>query len=248
MTGAGDRNGWWWPLGLAAGLAAVLLSALGAASAASLGGATAPGLAAFSFASTTGAPTVLAHENFTGTNGANLSGTATDSGGFTWASGTGTWTVQGNQARSTSANGSNLGFNSGVSNGSVEATIYRNGNTSWDTTVGMNASADGNDALLANWWSGTNGNIDLYKRVGGSYIQLASVSNLYSGAPPSSATVRIESPSTSIIKVYLNGVLKITYTLSSGEQATFKNATHRYAGVSAYFDGTSTFDNFHLDA
>ncbi len=43
-------------------------------------------------------------------------------------------------------------------------------------------------------------------------------------------------------------MLKITHTLTSGEQTTFKNTTHRYAGVEAYFDGTSTFDNFHLDA
>lgn len=243
-----DRNGWWWPLGLASGVAAAVLSAIGAASAASLGGASAPGQAAFTLSATSGAPAVLAHENFTGTTSSSLNATTTDSGGFTWSAINGSWTVQSNQARSSSANTSLLVFNSGVSNGSVEATVNRNGNNSWDTSVVFNLNSTGTDGLYANWWSGTNGNIDLWKRVSGSYTQIVSVSNLYPGAVPASATIRIESPSSSIIKVYLDGVLKITYTLTSGEQTTFKNSTHRYAGVEAFFDGSSTFDNFHLDA
>ncbi len=243
-----DRNGWWWPLGLAAGVAAALLSAIGAASAASLGGASAAGQAAFAFAASSGAPTVLAYERFTGTTNSNLNNTGTNSGGFTWTALNGSWSVQSNQARSTSADTSLLVFNSGVSNGSVEATIFRNGNASWDTGVVINANSTGTDGLYANWWSGTNGNIDLYKRVGSTFTQIASVSNLYASIVPASATIRIESPSTSVVKVYLDGVLKITYTLTSGEQTTFKNATHRYVGIEAYFDATSTFDNFHLDA
>lgn len=243
MMAASQRNTWWWPAGL---VATALVCTFGAASAASLGGVTAPGLAAFVFAATSGASSVLAHENFTGTGGSNLNSTSTDSGGFTWAATSGTWTVQANQARSTSADTSIL-FNSGVSNSSAEATISRNGNNSWDTNVAVNANASGSDALIANWWSGTNGNLDLYKRVSGSYTQLVTVSGLYPGTIPASATIRIESPSTSVIKVYLDGVLKITYTLTSGEVTTFKNNTHRHAGIGAYFDSSSTFDNFHLD-
>lgn len=247
MGEASDRSGWWWPLGLAAGLAAALLSAIGAASAASLGGATSTGQAAFAFGASTGAPTVRAHENFTASNNSAISGTSTDSGGFTWSTPAGTWTVQSNQADSNSVDSAMLLFNGGVSNGSAEAVISRNSNNSWDTGVVINANSTGSDCLLANWWAGTSGSISLYKRVANSYTQLADVSNLYPSTIPASATVRIESPSSSIIKVYLDGVLKLTYTLSAGEQTTFKNGTHTYTGVEGYFDGTSTFDNFHLD-
>lgn len=242
-----DRRGWWWPLGLAAGLTAALLSTIGSASAASLGGATATGQAAFAPSASTGAPTVRAHENFTGSNGSAISGTSTDSGGFTWSAPAGTWTVQSNHADSNSVDSAMLLFNGGVSNGSAEAVISRNGNTGWDTAVVVNANSTGSDCLLANWWAGTGGSISLYKRESNSYTQLANVSNLYPSIVPASATVRIESPSSSIIKVYLDGVLKLTYTLTAGEQTTFKNGTHTYAGVEGYFDGTATFDNFHLD-
>jgi hypothetical protein len=83
--------------------------------------------------------------------------------------------------------------------------------------------------------------------VGGTYTLLASTSNLYPTSTPTSVTVRLESPSTSILKVYLDGVLKITYTLTAGEQTTFKNGTHTWAGIACSSDSTSTFDNFHLD-
>lgn len=247
MREASGGSGWWWPIGLASGLAAALLSAIGAASAASLGGASAAGQAAFSTAATSGAPTVRAHENFTGSNGSTLNGTSTDSGGFTWSAAAGTWTVQSNQADTNAVDSAMLLFNSGVSNGSAAAVISRNGNTGWDTGVVINANSTGSDCLLANWWSGSSGSISLYKRVSNSYTQLADVSNLYPSTIPSSATVRIESPSSSVIKVYLDGVLKLTYTLTAGEQTTFKNGTHTYAGVEGYFDGTSTYDQFHLD-
>lgn len=247
MREATDRSGWWWPLGLTSGLAAAALSTIGAASAASLGGATSTGQAAFAFSASTGAPTVRAHENFTGSNGSAISGTSTDSGGFTWSTPAGTWTVQGNQADPNSVDSALLLFNGGVSSGSAEAVISRNGNTGWDTGVVINANATGSDCLIANWWSGSSGSISLFKRVANSYTQLANVSNLYPSTIPASATVRIESPSSSIIKVYVDGVLKLTYTLTAGEQTAFKNGTHTYAGVEGYFDGTSTFDNFHLD-
>lgn len=245
---APERSGWWWPLGLASGLAAALISAIGAASAASLGGATSTGQSAFALAATTGAPTVRAHENFTGTNGSTLNGTSTDSGGFTWSAAAGTWTVLNNQADTNAVDSAMLLFNGGVSSGSAEAVISRNGNASWDTGVVINANSTGSDCLIANWWNGSSGSISLFKRVSNSYTQLAAVSNLYPTTIASSATIRIESPSSSIIKVYLDGVLKITYTLTAGEQTTFKNGTHTYAGVEGYFDGTSTYDNFHLDA
>ena len=164
----------------------------------------------------------------------------------------GTWTVQGNQARGSSTTNGSIVFGSTSSaNGSIEATIARNGNTGWDTYVIVNANAAASDLLLANWWSNANGRIDLWKEVAGTFTLITSVSGLYPGGvgtAPASAVVRLESPSTSVVKVYLDGVLKITYTLSGSEQTTYKNSTHRYAGFGANNDGVSTFDNLHLDA
>lgn len=235
-------------LGVFTALVIAVTSSTEPASARSLGGITSTGFGAFAFSSSTGAPTVVAYENFTGTTGANLIGTSTDSGGFTWSANLGTWTVQGNQARSTNVGSGYLMFNSSSSNGSVEAVISRNGNSTWDTYVIFNSDSTFSNTLLANWWHNAGGSIDLYKGVSGSYTPLVSVSGLYPGTIPSSATIRLESPSTSIIKVYLDGVLKITYTLTGSEQTLLKNASHRYAGIGANADASSTFDAFHLDA
>jgi hypothetical protein len=224
------------------------LAAISGSSAASLGGVTVPGVSGFSFGAATGAPTVVAYENFSGADNSVILNTSTDGGGFTWLTNLGVWTVQGNQARSTSVGSGYLLFNGSSSNGSVEATISRNGNVLWDTYVIINSDSTFANGLLANWWHNAGGSIDLYKASGGSYIQVASVSNLYPGSIPASAVVRLESPSTSVIKVYLDGVLKITYTLSSAEQTALKNSTHRYAGIGDNVDALSTFDNFHLDA
>lgn len=233
-----------------AALTAATVAATGTtASAASLGGVTAPGFAGFSMTSTTGAPSVVAYDNFTGTNGTAIKNTTTDDGGFTWTVNAGTWTVQSNKARDTSVSNGFLIFNSGLSNGSVEAKISRNGNNSWDTYVIFNADSTYGTGLLADWWSGNSGSIELYKQTSaGSFISVAGVTNLYPGTIPASVTLRMESPSSSIIKIYLDGVLQFSYTLTSGEQTAYKNASHHYAGIGAHFDGTSSFDNFHLDA
>jgi hypothetical protein len=156
--------------------------------------------------------------------------------------------VQSNQARSTSVGSGYLLFNGSSSNGSVEAKISRNGNSTWDTYVIFNSDSTFSNTLLANWWHNAGGSIDLYKGVSGNYTPLVSVSGLYPGTIPSSAVVRLESPSTSVIKVYLDGVLKITYTLSASEQTALKNSTHKYVGIGANADSSSTFDDFHVDA
>lgn len=243
-----DRSGWWWPLGLVAGLATALVSAIGAASAASLGGANGPSIAAFAFASSSLAPTVLAYENFTGTTGSSLNGTTTDSGGFTWVANAGSWTVQSDEARSSNNPTANLLFDSGVSNGSVEAVLSRNGNTSWTAGVVFNANSSLSDGLVARWESNNSGTISLTKRISGSTTTLGTVTALYPSTIPGSVTVRLESPATSVINVYLDGVLKVTYTLTSGDRTTFKNSTHQYTGLTAFQDTSSSFDDFHVDA
>jgi hypothetical protein len=242
------RLRWPLPAALVCGLLTTTVGGVTGAAASSLGGVSSAGMAGFSFASSSGAPTVIAYENFTGSNGTAISGTTTDGGGFTWNANLGTWTVQGNQARSTSASDGNILFNGTSSNGSVEAKISRNGNNSWDTYVIFNSDSTFSNCLLADWWHNASGSIDLYKGVAGSFVQIASVNGLYPSTIPASAVIRLESPSTSIIKIYLDGVLKLTYTLSAAEQTALKNSTHRYAGFGANSDAISTFDNFHVDA
>lgn len=224
------------------------LLATGAASGATLGGVTSPGLAGFSMASTTGGPSVLAYDNFTGSNGSALLNTITDDGGHTWTASSGTWTVQSNQAQSTSVALGYLMFNGNSANGSVEATINRHGNNSWQTFLIFNADATTADALTVAWWSSNGGGLELYKDVAGTFTRLAGVTGLYPSTIPASAVVRLESTSSSIINLYLDGVLRATYTLTAGEQTTFKNSTHKYVGIGTTNDAISTFDNFHVDA
>ena len=216
-----------------------------------LGGIVSPTLSAYSSAGSSGAPTVLAYENFTGSNGSSLNNTLTDGGGYTWVQKNGTWTVTSNQADSNNNSNSFLFVNSTLSSGSVEVVLSRNGATTFDSGGVINATSDAKDALTVSWLSSSNGTIAIWKRVNSAWTQLASVTNLYPGGiatAPTSVTVRLESPSNSQMKAYLNGVLVISHTLSAGDQTTFKNATHTWAGFYADSSGTVTFDNWHLDA
>ena len=112
--------------------AAVVVTALAmqSASAATIGGVTTAKLTALTMAASTGAPAVVAYENFTGVNGTNLNGTTTDGGSKTWAANPtgGSWTISGNAAVSSTAN-SSLVIDAGANSDSVVATLFRNGAT-----------------------------------------------------------------------------------------------------------------------
>ena len=60
--------------------------------------------------------------------------------------------------------------------------------------------------------------------------------------------MRLESTATGQLRVFLDGTLRVTHTLSAGDQTIYKNAAHQLFGLYAYFDGNSRWDDFHLDA
>ncbi len=221
----------------------VTVALLNDGSATGLGGVTAAKLSGFSMAASTGASTVVAWENFDGVNGTNLNGTTTDGGGKVWTRFGGQWSIQSNRARSTSAPTSGLVINSGLINGSVEATITASG--TYDSGVIFNSNSSGSNHLVATLISSGGGSIELWKRVSNTYTRLATVGGF---GNPTNVRVRIETTATTV-RVYRAGVLQITRTLTAAEQTTFKNATHTFAGVADY-DGnaTSTFENFHVDS
>ncbi|MFN8052040.1 MAG: hypothetical protein U0Q22_11415 [Acidimicrobiales bacterium] len=225
------------------GTAALIACALTSASASSVGGVTARSLDGFTMSADPGAPTVIAWDAFDGTNGTNLNGATTDGGSKTWVKFGGNWSIQGNKAKSNAASPSGLILNAGVSSGSSEATITASG--TYDAEMITNSNSTGTDHLLLSWNSAAGGSLEIWKYQGSSYTVRASITGI--GAP-TNAKVRLESTSGSVLNGYVDGVLRVTYTLTAGEQTTYKNGTHTYFGIVAYNDSASTFDNYHVDA
>jgi len=244
-------------LRLAAALATIAVvgaSAVSGASAASLGGLTTRALTAATMASVTGAPVVLAWENFNAANGTNINGTVTDGGGDTWVVPRCTWRVQSNQADSTVGD-CPLISDPGVFNYSAEVTVSRNGSTTWDAGLIVNSNLAATQFLTAEYTAASNGSLELWAFNGG-WTNIGLVTNLYPGGvgtAPASIVLRFEVPApvfpatTSVLRGYINGNPVVSATLTGPEQTVFKNATHRHAGVFTYFDGTSTFDNYHVE-
>jgi hypothetical protein len=222
-----------------------------AASAATIGGVTSAQLTGISMAASTGAPAVVAWEAFTGTNGSNLNGTTTDGGGKTWSINPtgGAWTVQSNQAKSTSANTS-LVIDAGAFSDSAVATVYRNGATTFDAGLTVNRNSGGTQFLTAEWTSTSNGSLELWKYNGGTWTLLASVTNLYPsgiGTAPASIVLKLTTSPTGVLTAYVNGTSTVTATLSAADQTTYKNATHQLFGLYQWTSDGLTFDDFHLD-
>lgn len=223
----------------------------GPAAAAGAGGVTASALSAFNFAASTGAPTVVAWENFNGVNGTNLNGSVTDGGAKTWAvnPGGGSWTIQSNAARSTTAN-SSLVIDAGSANGSAVATIVRNGATTFDLGLTINRNAAGTQFLTVEWTNASNGSLQLWSFNGG-WTALASVTNLYPGGiatAPASIVLTLTSSSANVLTGFINGVSVVSHTLSAANITTFKNATHQLVGPYQWSSNGIGWDNFHLDS
>lgn len=245
-TGAlGERRRQTAVAGCVVGAALAALAAVPPAAAGSLGGLLSATFAGYTFAFSPGAPTVVAADSFTGSDGTNLDGLAVESGGLTWAATGGTWTLQSGRARSTSAVSSALLVDGGSSGGAVEAAVSPGG-AAWDTYLILDADASFTTALVADWWSGSDGTIALYSEIDGTFTEVASVTDLYPGGAPASAVVRLEASATTV-HVYLDGALVITYTLSGAEQTRFGAAGQTWAGIGTDLDPSSTFDDFHLD-
>jgi hypothetical protein len=222
-----------------------------AADAKPLGGITSATISASTQSAATGAPTVLAYENFTGANGTNLNGATTDGGGKTWSVNPtgGAWTIQGNAARSTTANTS-LVIDAGSPSDTVVVTLFRNGATTFDAGLTINRNAAGTQFLTAEWTSTANGSLELWKFTGGAWTEYTAVTNLYPGGigtAPASIVLSLSSTTGGVLSASINGVPVVSTTLSAGDQTTFKNATHQLAGPYQWTSNGITFDDFHLD-
>jgi hypothetical protein len=226
------------------------LAITAAASAATIGGITSAKLTGLTMAASPGAPVVVAYEAFTGSNGTNLSGTSTDGGGKTWSvnpSG-GSWTIQSNTARSTSASTS-LVIDAGANSDSVVATVYRNGATTFDAGLTVNRNSTGSQFLTVEWTNAANGTLQLRKYNSG-FTTLASATNLYPGGigtAPSSIVLKLTTSSAGVLTAYINGTSTVTYTLTAAEQTTYKNATHQLFGLYQSTSNGIGWDDFHLD-
>lgn len=220
---------------------------LSAASAATVGGVSSGDLSSFSIASGSGAPTVLTWENFDGPDGTAISGTNPDWGPGTWRSLGGFWSIQGNEADSTSVGLGSINVHSpGTLDAAIEVKLNRFGSTTFDAGILFND----NDysVMIMRYQSGGNGTLALTNWDGG-YSTMATVTNLYPAGiatAPAVITLRVRAVGT-LVEGYIDGALVLTYTLTAGEQATFKAAAHDGYGLWAEQDGTTKFDDFHID-
>lgn len=237
------------PKALAILVLLVLVMTYRPADAASLGGLVPQNLTAVTTPAATGASTVIAWENFNGANGTNLNGTVTDGGTKTWAVNPagGSWTIQSNRARSTRAN-SSLVVNAGVFTHSVEATLLRNGATTFDAGLTINRNASGNRFLTVEWTSTSNGSLELW-RFNGSWTQVGGVTNLYPGGiatAPASIVLRLTSSATAL-SASINGVVVASYTFTAADITNFKVATQQLAGPYQWTSNGIGFEDLHVD-
>ena len=194
-------------------------------------------LSAFSMAASTGAPNVLTWANFAGTTGTNLSG-KTLNGGGTWIVDGGTWTIQTNAAGSTNVALANMDTNVGTQNASALATLTFGA----AANAGLVALDNGTTALYTLYSKAAGGTMTLYKYAGGAVV-LATATGI---GTPASALVKLDA-STSTIKVSFAGTQVLSYTLTAAEVTALKAAANNRFGLVADSDGTTRFDDFHVD-
>lgn len=233
-------------LAVLAALAAITLPGLGSARAATLGGIGASELTAWELASTTGAPTVLAWEDFDGPTGTSISGTAPDWGPGLWRSLGGVWRIDADRAGVDRVPLGSINVHvDDVFDAAVEVTLHRNGSSSWDAGVLLND----NDysVLVVRWQSAQRGSLELSSWNGG-FTRLARVRRLYRTVPaPEQVTLRVEAVGDRVA-AYLDGTLVLSHTLSGQDVNLFKNPAHDGWGLWAEQDDTTTFDDFHVDS
>lgn len=194
-------------------------------------------LSAFSMVASTGAPNVLTWANFTGANGTNLSA-KTLNGGGTWIADSGTWTIQTGTAASTNAPLANVDTNVGTQNASALATLTFGATAN----AGLVALDNGTTTLYTLYSKAGGGTMTLYKYAGGA-MTLATAAGI---GTPASALVKLDA-STSTIKVSFAGTQVLTYTLTAAEVTSLKGAANNRFGLMADADGTTRFDDFHVD-
>ena len=218
------------------------------ADAASLGGLTSRTLAAKRQLAPAGAPTVVAWENFDGSNGTRMDGRTTTGGGLTWTALRGNWRIRANAAGVNSGDVA-LALTAPTPFHSIEATTVRR-RTTFDVGVFANMNASGDEFITAELTDANNGELQVWRYRSG-WTLLTAASNLYSGPAsgwPTSAQVRLSSATGGVLTASLDGIAVATFTLSPADQAVFQTSSHRRFGLYSYNDGQSRWDDAHLDS
>ncbi len=216
-------------------LVAVMLTG---ASAASLGGLRVVRLFARTVAASSGAPQVFTSDGFTAANGTNLNGRV-PLVGPAWEVDVPTFSITANQL---AANGAGL-VNALVQTGRLDA------RAEVTLTVGaaINSGIIFNDnnvrALYVLWNQAGGGRLRLIGYNGGP-VTIVTVTGVGVVSP---SVLRVESQANQI-RVFLNGVLRINYTLTVGEVALYRTATNTRWGLIADTDSTTRFDNFRVES
>ncbi len=203
---------------------------IGAASASVLGGLTPNSLAAWTQSSSSGAPTVLTCDNFSlsAATGSALAGRPVQlpskCGSFTWTIQQGTWTISSGQVNP-GGSGATATISAGQTDASAEATILSaNGNS---RVAGVAIDHTGSSLIyLVGALSGP-GTAALLLVNGGTVTTLASATATINAT----TVVRITRNGTAVT-VSVDGVLRVSYTLTPGEVTTLSGGTK----VGLYFD------------
>ncbi len=223
--------------------ATAALVAVTVAHASSVGPVTSTTLNGFTGNAASGAPTVYASDNFTGTTGSNLNGRNLTLGGGTWAVAAGSWTI--NATNQAEINGVPLGravTATGQPDARIIVTVADSGQGGRTSGVVMRSDATASTFLSTYTQNGSGGRIYIAKRQGGASTTLVTVS----GVPftnPATYTVELNGAN---IKVSYNGTNYINYNLTSTDQSTFGNlSSHGLLNDNA---STVRYDDFRIES
>ncbi|MCU1353678.1 MAG: hypothetical protein JWM05_2887 [Acidimicrobiales bacterium] len=213
------------------------------AGASSVGPVTSAALGAFTGTGVSGARTVYASDNFSGTSGATLQGRALTIGG-TWTVRAGGWTI--NAAGQANSTGAALGsVITATSRPDARVLVTANDSTrAASTRAGLlvRCDATATKTLAVYSLSGSPAQIVLAKYQSGAITTLATASGM---TLTSAAAWSVELNGTSV-KVAYNGTTYINHTLSAADQTTFG----ALGGHGMLNDGTATvrFDDFRVES
>lgn len=184
-------------------------------------------------------PTTLLFDLFTGTTGTPLASHTMDVGsGWTTS---GTWTIQSNAAQNTGTDGDTVVY---ADAGQADVTYtcdYTRGGSAWNGGLAFNFQD------TSNFWLfdinrvaafGTNFNLILYEKNGGSYTQRAADASLADSASAMGLKVVTAGDA---ISCYVDNVLKLSYSVGS---RPFKTATKFGFRRDSAGGVTPTWDNF----
>lgn len=197
---------------------------------------------------TPAAPTLssstTAHDTYTRTSSISL-GTA-DSG-QAWAALKGTWGTDGTRAKLTAAGGGQefAAIDAGASEVNLQASLtLHQGSGPQLLDAGLNTKiADVNNHLYVAAGASTS-KVTIYKKVAGSFTQLAQGSKTFGSAGTVYVMSIVNSPAT--IAILINDLLVVRYTLTSGEQAAFNGNTKHGINANSGSEGVggTLFDDF----